>query len=174
MTRRAVRLARLPLLATAAFLLALAFLPGRRELAVHVYGLTLAALALGWLVGVLRRAHPVATVSPFDLGLRRARDRDRREPVAELERLEREVSMAASTAFDLHFRLRPRVYRIARQLLASRRGLDLATQPEAARRLLGEETWALVQPGLEPPTDRSAPGLELARLRAVVTSLERL
>ena len=172
MTRRTARLARLPLLVTAAFVLALAFLPGRRELAVHVYGLTLAALALGWLVGVVRRAHPVAAVSPFDLGLRRRRDL--REPVAELERLEREVSMATSTAFDLHFRLRPRVHRIARQLLASRRGIDLATQPEAARRLLGEETWSLVQPGLEPPSDRSAPGLELARLRAVVTSLERL
>lgn len=172
MTRRTARLARLPLLATAAFGLALVFLPGRRELAVHVYGLTLAALALGWLVGVVRRAHPVAAVSPFDLGLRRRQDL--REPVAELERLEREVSMATSTAFDLHFRLRPRVHKIARQLLASRRGVDLTTQPEAARRLLGEETWALVQPGVEPPTDRSAPGLELARLRAVVTSLERL
>ena len=172
MTRRTARLARLPLLATAAFLLALAFLPGRRDLALHVYGLVLAALALGWLVGVVRRTHPVAEVSPFDLGLRKRSDL--REPVAELERLEREVSMATSTAFDLHFRLRPRVHRIARQLLASRRGIDLVTQPGAARRLLGEETWALVRPGIEPPSDRSAPGLEPARLRAVVTALERL
>jgi hypothetical protein len=31
-----------------------------------------------------------------------------------------------------------------------------------------------VRPGVEPPADRSAPGLELARLRAVVTSLEQL
>ena len=172
MTRQTVRLARLPLLATAALLLVLALLPGRRDLALHVYWLALAALALGWLVGIVRRAHPVAADSPFDLGLRRRHDV--REPVAELERLEREVSMAMSTAFDLHFRLRPRVHRIAGQLLASRRGVDLATQPESARRLLGEETWALVRPGVEPPADRSAPGLELARLRAVVTSLERL
>lgn len=172
MTRRTVGLARLPLLATTAFVLALVLLPGRRELALHVYGLSLAALVLGWLVSVLRRAHPVATVSPFDLGLRRRRDLQ--EPVAELERLEREVSMATNTAFDLHFRLRPRVHRIARQLLASRRGVDLATQPDAARRLLGEETWALVRPGVEPPSDRTAPGLEVARLRAVVTSLEQL
>lgn len=172
MTRRTFGLARLPLLATAGFVLALAFLPGRRDLALHVYGLALATLALGWLVGVVRRAHPVAEVSPFDLGLRRRRDL--REPVAELERLEREVSMATSTAFDLHFRLRPRVQRIARQLLASRRGVDLASQPDAARRLLGEETWALVRPEVEPPTDRSAPGLERARLRAVVTALEQL
>lgn len=172
MTRRATRFVKLPLLATAAFVVTVAFLPGRRELAVHVFGLALATLALGWLVGVVRRAHPVAATSPFDLGLRRRHGL--REPVAELERLEREVSMATSTAFDLHFRLRPRVHRIARQLLASRRGVDLATQPEAARRLLGEETWAIVRPGTEPPSDRLAPGLDLARLRAVVTSLEQL
>lgn len=172
MTWSTVRLARLPLLATAAFLVALTFLPGRRELALHVYALVLAALALAWLVGVVRRSHPVETVSPFDLGLRRRRDL--REPVAELERLEREVSMATSTAFDLHFRLRPRVHRIARQLLASRRGVDIVTQPEAARRLLGEETWALVRPDLEPPSDRTSTGLEVTRLRAVVASLEQL
>jgi hypothetical protein len=171
-TRRLTRLARLPLLATAAFVLALVFLPGRRDLVVHVYGLVVAALALGWLVGVVRRAHPVAEVSPFDLGLKKRRGL--REPVVELERLEREVSMATNTAFDLHFRLRPRVQRIARQLLASRRGVDLTAQPETARRLLGEETWTLVRPGVEPPADRSAPGLPLARVKAVVASLERL
>lgn len=172
MTRRTIRLARLPLLVTTVFVLALVLLPGRRDLALHVYGLALAALALVWLVGVVRRAHPVAEISPFDLGLQQRRDL--REPVAELERLEREVSMAASTAFDLHFRLRPRIHRIARQLLASRRGVDLDTQPDAARRLLGEDVWALVRPGVEPPADRAAPGLELARLRTVVASLERL
>jgi hypothetical protein len=171
-TGRALRAAQLPILATAALVVTLALLPGRRELALHVYGLVLAALALSWLVGVVRRANPVAEVSPFDLGLRGRRDL--REPVAELERLEREVSMAASTAFDLHFRLRPRVQRIARQLLASRRGIDLHTRPEAARRLLGEQAWNVVRPDAEPPRDRSAPGLPLARLRDVVVALERL
>jgi hypothetical protein len=171
-SRRALGLVRLPLVATAAVVVVLALLPGRRELALHVYALTLAALMLAWLVGVLRRAHPVAELSPFDLGLRTPRHT--REPVAELERIEREVSMAASTAFDVHFRLRPRVQRIARQLLAARRGVDIATQPETARRLLGEETWAVVRPDVDPPADRSGPGLDAGRLRAVVTSLEAL
>ncbi len=172
MTRRALRLARLPLLATIGFALALALAPGRSELALHVDALVLAGLAHGWLVGVVRRANPVPDVSPFELGLRSRRGL--REPVAELEQLEREVSMAVSTAFDLHFRLRPRVQRIARQLLASRRGVELATRPDAARSLLGEETWALVRPDAEPPAQRSAPGLPLAGLRTVVDSLERL
>ncbi len=82
MTRRTFRLARLPLLVTAVFVVALVIVPGRRDLALHVYGLALAALALVWLVGVVRRAHPVAEISPFDLGLRRRHDL--REPVAEL------------------------------------------------------------------------------------------
>jgi hypothetical protein len=172
MTPEVVRALRLPLLATIGLALALAFLPGRREVALHVYSLVLAGLALAWLVGVVRRANPVVDVSAFDVALRHRRDL--REPVAELERLEREVSMAASTAFDLHFRLRPRVQRIARQLLATRRGVDLATRPEAARRLLGDEAWAVVRPDAEPPADRSAPGLPPARLRAVLSALERL
>ncbi|MBA3348272.1 MAG: hypothetical protein H0T13_06895 [Actinobacteria bacterium] len=169
---RIFALARLPLVATAAFVVVLALLPGRRELALHLYALTVAALALAWLVGVVRRAHPVAKLSPFDLGLRTSRHT--REPVAELERIEREVSMSASTAFDVHFRLRPRVQRIARQLLAARRGIDIATQPEAARRVLGEETWAIVRPDAQPPADRSGPGLDARRMRAVVASLEAL
>ncbi len=172
MTRRTLRLARLPLLATIGLVLALLLVPGRRDLALHVYSLVLAGLALGWLVGVLRRANPVARVSAFELGLRPRTDL--REPVVELERMEREVSMAASAAFDLHFRLRPRLQRIARQLLLSRRGVDLTAHPDTARRLLGEETWAVVRPDLPPPSDRSAPGLPLWRLDAVVTSLERL
>ncbi len=172
MTRRTLRLARLPLLATIGLVLALLLVPGRRDLALHVYSLVLAGLARGWLVGVLRRANPVARVSAFELGLRPRTDL--REPVVELERMEREVSMAASAAFDLHFRLRPRLQRIARQLLLSRRGVDLTAHPDTARRLLGEETWAVVRPDLPPPADRSAPGLPLRRLDAVVTSVERL
>ena len=172
MRLRLLRPLRLPVLATVALLLALSFLPGRRELALHVYALVLAGLALGWLVGIVRRANPAADVSAFDLGLRGRSDL--REPVAELERLEREVSMVASTDFDLHFRLRPRLQRIARQLLASRRGVDLTSQPEAARRLLGEAAWAVVRPGADPPADRSAPGPGLPRLGDVVTALERL
>ena len=172
MTKRLYGLVRLPLLASLALGAALAFVPGRRELALHVYELALATLALAWLVGLVTRTHAPAAESPFDLGLRRPRDEG--EPVVELERLEREVSMATTTAFDLHFRLRPRLQRIAAQLLASRRGVDLTTNPTAARRLLGDDAWELVRPDAPAPTDRSGPGVGVTELRATLTALESL
>lgn len=172
MIQRIRNLAPLPLLATGAVVLVSLLVPGRTELAVHVYLLVLASLALGFLVSVLRRAHPVAASSPFDLGLRtRTRD-DLALP--ELARLEREVTLSTTTAFDLHFRLRPVLRRIAARLLASRRGVDLERSPVTSRALLGEELWELVRPDREPPHDRAAAGLELRSLRTMVDALEAL
>ena len=78
------------------------------------------------------------------------------------------------TAFDLHFRLRPTLRRIAYELLRSRRGIDLDANPEAARRALGDDTWELVRVDREPPHDRFAKGIDLESLRHVVVSLEAL
>ena len=172
MIRRIRGLAPLPLLATAAVVLVSLLVPGRAELAIHIYLLALATLALSFLVGVLRRRYPVAAVSPFDLGLR-TRGRDDL-PLPELARLEREVTLSTTTAFDLHFRLRPVLRRISARMLASRRGIDLERRPEAARALLGEELWELVRPDREPPRDRAAGGLELRSLHTMVGALEAL
>lgn len=166
------KLAPLPILATIGVLGVVGFVPGRAELAVHVYLLVLASLALGWLVTVLRRAHPPAGPSPFDLGLR---ERPRPlQPLPELARLEREVTLATTTAFDVHFRLRPVLLRIARRTLQARRGIDLDRNPAAARELLGPDAWELVRPDREPPADRSAPGIDLRSLRRMVDRLEAL
>ncbi len=172
MIRTVRSLVPLPLFATGVLGVVLLASPGRRELALHVYLLVLAALALGRLVLELRRAHPRADASPFDLGL--AERPAAEPPLPELARLEREVTLSGTTAFDLHFRLRPVLRRIARRLLAARRGIDLDRNPAAAERALGHEAWELVRPDREPPADRSGPGLELAVLGRVVTSLEQL
>ena len=172
MTRRLLRLAQLPVFVTIALVVVLVALPGRRELALHVYWLVLAGFGLAVLVGVVRRAHPVPPSSQFDVGLRRTPPAQRK--LAELERLEREVTLATSTAFDVHIRLRPRVRRIAAYLLATRRGVDLDAQPELARRLLGEPTWELVRAERPVPSDRNAGGLDVPALRELVASLERL
>jgi len=170
--RRIRSLAPLPLLVTATVIVVALLVPGRAELAVHVYLLTLASLALGFLVGVLGRRHPVAASSPFDLGLRARSHDDHALP--ELARLEREVTLSMTTAFDLHFRLRPVLRRVAARMLASRRGVDLERSPATARALLGEELWELVRPEREAPRDRAAPGLELGSLRSMVDALESL
>lgn len=172
MTRAVRRAAPLPLLVRGVLGVALLSAPGRKALALHVYLLVLAALALGRLVLELTRRNPRAAVSPFDLGLEQ---RNRVEPrLAELARLEREVTLSGSTAFDLHFRLRPILRRIARRLLAARRGIDLDRNPAMAERALGAETWALVRADREPPADRSGPGIDLPALERVVASLEAL
>jgi hypothetical protein len=170
--RTAMRAARLPGILTVLLVVLLVALPGRAELVLHVYVLAVVAIALVHLVGAIRAAHPVATRSPFDAALRRRPRRDERLP--ELARVEREVSLGMATAFDLHYRLRPSLRRIAGELLAARRGIDLDSSPAAARKALGEDTWQLVRADREPPRDRYGPGLDLGALRSVVTSLERL
>ena len=88
--------------------------------------------------------------------------------------MEREVALGLATAFDLHYRLRPRLRRIATELLAARRGIDLDANPDAARRVLGEDAWQIVRGDLEPPRERFAPGLDIGSLRLAVASLEGL
>ncbi len=169
---RAFRLGRFPVVLTLAFLVALAVLPGRAEIVVRVYVLLLAAFVLAQLLARLRSSLPAQGTSPVDAALRRRPARVQR--VAELEKIEREVTLGLTTSFDLHFRLRPTLRRIASELLRSRRGIDLDAQPEAARRALGDETWELVREDREAPLDRFGRGIELGSLRNVVVSLEAL
>ncbi len=169
---RAFRLGRLPVLLSLALVVALVVVPGRSEVAVRVYVLLLAAFVLAQLLARLRSSLPEQGTSPVDAALRHRPRRPERVP--ELDRIEREVTLGLTTAFDLHFRLRPTLRRIASELLRARRGIDLDANPEAARRALGEETWELVRADREPPVDRFGRGLDLASLRSVVVSLEAL
>ncbi len=163
----------LPVLLTLVAATLLLVLSGRTELILHVYVLALAAFALAHLLRGVRSGLPTATGgSPFDAALRRRPRRAERLP--ELERFEREVTLGLATAFDLHYRLRPTVRGITRELLASRRGIDLDGSPAAARRALGEETWELVRADRDPPEERFGAGIELASLGRVVSSLEAL
>ena len=170
--RKALRFAQLPALLTLVAI-ALAFvLTGRAGLVIHVYALALAAVALAHLLRAVRAAHQPTAGSLFDSALRKRKRRDERLP--ELQRIEREVTLGMTTAFDLHYRLRPSLRRTASELLAARRGIDLDGSPEAARKALGDETWEIVRADREPPPHRFDPGLDIASLRAVVTSLEAL
>jgi hypothetical protein len=170
--RRAVSRWRFPAFLTLALTAALVVLPGRIELVVRVYVLLLAAFVLAHLLARLRTTLLERSTSPVDSALnQRPRPAAR---VPELERIEREVTLGQTTSFDLHFRLRPTLRRIAYELLRARRGIDLDANPEAARRALGDETWELVRADREPPHDRFGPGIALESLRHVVVSLEAL
>ena len=170
--RRTAELVRLPAVVTVAAVIALAALPGRTELVLDVYVLLLGALALNLLVRSIRRANPVTATSPFERAVRRPPPRPERLP--DLERVERELALARQSAADVHFRLRPRLRPIAARLLHTRRGIDLDTEPEAARRALGDELWELVRADREPPRRRDAAGLPIAVAGRMIASLERL
>jgi hypothetical protein len=172
MIRRLLRYAKAPLQLTVLLVAAILLVPKHVGIAIHVYVVLLAAVALVWLVRAVRAAHPPTRRSAFDAALRpRSRKVARPE---ELQKIEREVALGTATAFDLHYRLRPALRGIAGELLAARRGIDLESDSVAARRELGEEAWELVRPDREPPAARFGAGLELGSLRAAVTALERL
>jgi hypothetical protein len=167
-----LRPAQLPLLLTIVLVVLLVVLTGRAELIVHVYVLVVASIGLFHLVRMVRGAHPSARRSRFDAALRRRPQRQERLPG--LTKLEREVALGMATAFDLHYRLRPSLRRMAKELLAARRGIDLDAEPEVARLALGEDAWEIVRGDREPPGNRFGPGVSGAMLDRTVTSLEAL
>jgi hypothetical protein len=169
--RRAWRVARLLLLPTIALALALAIAPSRAALEVHVWLLVVLGLAFVAFLGVVEAAYPHG-VSPFGASL--VRHPEPLQRPSSLARLEREVSMAGSAAFDVHFRLRPTVTELATELLHARRGIELRTDPDSARAVLGEEAWALVEPNRAAPTDRHAAGIDEAGAARLLAALERI
>ncbi|MET0459536.1 MAG: hypothetical protein ABW195_09820 [Ilumatobacteraceae bacterium] len=64
-------------------------------------------------------------------------------------------------------RLRPLLEELAAHRLRRNHGIELATDPEAARRLLGDETWELVT---QPADRRAVP----SRLGRAITAIEQL
>jgi hypothetical protein len=162
--------ARLLIVPTAAFAFVLAFVPGRTGLAIRVFALVLCGVGVALTVAALRRAFPAA--EPL-----RPPERRKREPrsVPEtLVRMESRTALGVAGAFDLHYRLRPRLRGLAAELLASRRGVALDAEPERAREALGDETWEIVRADREAPTDRLARGIPIPELKRVVESVENL
>src|ERR1700675_5136725 len=76
--------------------------PGRFELELDVYILVVGGLALLEVVMATREAYPRAARSALAEALDREPPKPLRPP--ELERLERELTLASSTALDLHYR----------------------------------------------------------------------
>jgi hypothetical protein len=159
-------------LASIALIVARVVSPGWKELETDVYVLTVGAMALLAAILATRRAFPVEERSAIALAL----EREERAPVRppDLERTERMLSMAATTAFDLHFRLRPVLREVAEQRLAERRGLRLDSGDPRVIEACGDELWEVVRPDRKPPDRRYQPGLDPAGLERVVARLEAI
>ena len=169
--RRAWHGSKLFLLPTVAVAVALAVVPDRAELAIHIWLLVILALACVVLIQAVHRAYPTGN-SPFLASLRTTSLKAERP--GSLARTERELSMAGAAAFDVHFRLRPVLSELATDLLSTRRGIDLERSPERAHAVLGDDVWEIVRPDRPEPEQRHAPGLDEAELGRIVTALERV
>ena len=171
LVKRGWEIARPLLPPTIALTVALAIAPERAELEAHVWLVVVLGLALISLRRSVRSTYPPSP-SPFLQSLDGRREKIDRP--ASLLRVEREVSMARASAFDVHFRLRPTLGTLATELLAFRRGVDLSRSPEQSRAVLGDDLWELVRPDRPHPPQRHAPGIDAERLERVVTALERV
>jgi hypothetical protein len=159
-------------LASAALIVFRVVLPGWKELETDVYVLTVGAVALLAAILATRRAFPLEESS----SLARALDREERAPARppDLERTERMLSMASTTAFDLHYRLRPVLREVAEQRLADRRGLRLDSGDPRVVEACGDELWEVVRPDREAPERRYRAGLQPEALARVVERLESI
>jgi hypothetical protein len=166
--RRALGWGAFALVATIGLVLARVFEPGRLELELDVYLLALGSLALLNVVILIRESYPLERPVPQ---IARVLEREEEEPtrLPELQRVERELTMATATAFDLHTRLRPLAREIATARLASR-----GRRLEESEDELGEELWALVRPDRPVPSDRHGAGVSVDQLLHVVERLETL
>lgn len=158
-------------LPTVALVLIAAGAPGRLELAARVYALIVGAVGLVVAIRALRG------VDPPERPLRhaaRSAGPGRPPPPGGLARLEQVAALGVASSFELQYRLVPPIRSLAAGLLASRRRIELDTQPELARRALGEEAWELVRPARPAPQDRLSRGLTPAQLARIVDALERI
>ena len=171
MIRAALRWVGLAVPVVVALVAARMISPGRRELELDVFVLVLGCLGLAVLAAELGRLAPTAERSLVEEAL--DPDPVEERPIADLLRLERELSMASARQFDLHYRLRPVLRDVAAAQL-ERRGLDLDSGRPAVRELLGEELFELTAPDREPPKNRLAPGPGVEGLDRTISRLERL
>ena len=138
--------------------------PSIRDISLRAYVFTAGGLAMLVVLSAATRAQPRLRRSVFEAALARRPTPTR--PVSQLERLQRDVLLATETEWDLHRRLLPELREIAEARLAQ-------TAERPGPDTLGD-WWELLRPDRPAPTDRRAPGIDPARLRALVADLERL
>ena len=126
--------------------------PGVRNIALHAY-----VLIVG---GLVMLAVVAAAGDLLAEGVRRDK------PLHEVERMTREVTLGAATAYDLHVRLLPQLRQIAQARL-ERSGRTMS--PDTLGRW-----WELLRPDRPAPENRHAAGISPTELRALVSDLERM
>jgi hypothetical protein len=138
--------------------------PDVRTTALHIYVLFIGGLLMLGIVAAAGDAVTRGHRSRFDAALAEPSEPPTR--LSGLERMEREVTLARLSSFDLHFRLLPHLREIAQARLE---GEGKAPSAETLGRW-----WELLRADRPAPDDRFAPGISEADLSALVADLERL
>jgi len=138
--------------------------PGIRNAAIYSYVLVVGALVMLAIVSSFGDALPRRRRSPFDDALAEVKQTDRSP--AQVEQIERAVTLGVANAYDLHLRLLPQLREIA-QCRLERAGRT--SSPETLGRW-----WELLRPDRAEPSDRFAVGLPESELLALVADLERM
>jgi len=123
-------------------------------------------VVVGLAVGLCWRLARQVVPPPEPLS-ERAAYQSRDEGLLLLTSLESRLSWGGTDPDRFRNRVRPELVALAADLLRTRRGIDLRTEPDRARQILGEPLWQLIA---RTPT-RSPSRAELSRL---VDALERI
>jgi len=151
--------AALAVLATIALAVGLVVLEGSRSLAINAWLLAIGGIPIWTCWRALAGALPPAAASAFDSV--RARPVEPPSTLPGVITVEGAILDAEWNPSGAEFRLRPILRRIAAARLIENHQVDLETEPAAARRILGDELWALVG-----PDPSGLPGPEPAGLEA--------
>jgi hypothetical protein len=138
--------------------------PGARDYAIYAYLFVVGALVMLVIVSALGDALPRRRRSAFEQALA-TNEQPERTP-AQVEQIERAVTLGVANAYDLHRRLLPHLREIA-QCRLERTGRT--SSPETLGRW-----WELLRPDRADPENRFAPGIAPEELSALVSDLERM
>lgn len=167
----------LSIVATVALGVDLATFQVARGLAVNIWLLTIGALLMWTCLRALAAALPAAGVSAFDsVRVRQTEPPPKLYEVVDIEGL---ILDAEWSSHGVEFGLSPLLRRIAVSRLIERRQVDLDTDPAAARRILGDELWTLVEPEAQRELERTRHdkdrrGISRATVKRAIDVLEAL
>jgi hypothetical protein len=147
--------------------------PRYAQASAQIFVIVLGALVIRLLVRAVRVATSAPGPFPFDQALHEPPEQEIPR-ATEPDRIAFEVGASTYRALELHHRFRRRLRRLAADRLAVEHGVELDTDRDAARSLLGEEAWDLLRPDHEPPEDRFGPGMPIEDIRKIVTAVEDL